>query len=60
MEEPLCLLRLHTGFTYSPGGDGAVRDPQPANQWDDRRGGREREREEDPADDQRETSGGEE
>lgn len=60
MEEPLRLLCLHTGLAHSPGGGRAVRDPQPAEHWDDGGGGREEEGEEDQADDQRETPGGEE
>lgn len=59
VEEPLCLLCLHAGLAHSTGGGRAVRDPQPTKHRDDGGGGREVEGEEDQADDQRQTTGGE-
>lgn len=60
VEEPLRLLYLHPGLAHSPGGGRAVWDPQPTKHRGCRGGGREEEGEEDQADDQRQTSGGEE
>lgn len=60
MEEPLCLLCIHAGLAHSTGGGRAVRDPQPTKHGADGGGGRAEEGEEDQADDQRQSAGGEE